>query len=142
MPTFCIESGCGKRATYNLKGETMSTIDDSVGKLARVYDSATDTWVPLIGAPAPHEHTTASSMTVAGNASISGSASITGNASVTGDLTVTGLFSVNEIIESIPTLSIVSGSVSVNFATANNYYVSSFLHQISFLDLFLIEDIP
>jgi hypothetical protein len=103
----------------------MSTIDDSVGKLARVYDSATDTWVPLIGAPAPHEHTTASSMTVAGNASISGSASITGNASVTGDFTVTGLFSVNEIIESIPTLSIVSGSVSVNFATANNFYVSS-----------------
>jgi hypothetical protein len=97
----------------------MSTIDDSVGKLARVYDSATDTWVPLIGAPAPHEHTTASSMTVAGNASISGSASITG------DLSVTGLFSVNEIIESIPTLSIVSGSVSVNFATANNFYVSS-----------------
>jgi len=34
----------------------MSTIDDSVGKLARVYDSATDTWVPLIGAPAPHTH--------------------------------------------------------------------------------------
>jgi hypothetical protein len=103
----------------------MSTIDDSVGKLARVYDSATDTWVPLIGAPAPHEHTTASSMTVAGNASISGSASITGNASVTGDLTVTGLFSVNEIIESIPSVSLVSGSVSVNFVTANNYYVPS-----------------
>jgi hypothetical protein len=34
----------------------MSTINDSVGKLARVYDSATDTWVPLIGAPAPHTH--------------------------------------------------------------------------------------
>jgi hypothetical protein len=91
----------------------MSTIDDSVGKLARVYDSATDTWVPLVGAPAPHEHTTASTLAVSGSAS------------VTGDLTVNGLFSVNEIIESIPTLSIVSGSVSVNFATANNYYVSS-----------------
>ena len=103
----------------------MSTIDDSVGKLARVYDSATDTWLPLIGAPAPHEHTTASSMTVAGNTSISGSASITGNASVAGDLTVTGLFSVNEIIESIPNLSLVSGSVSVNFVTANNYYIPS-----------------
>jgi hypothetical protein len=97
----------------------MSTIDDSVGKLARVYDSATNTWVPLIGAPAPHEHTTASSMTVAGNTSISGSAS------VTGDLSVTGLFSVNEIIESIPSVSLVSGSVSVNFSTANNYYVPS-----------------
>lgn len=34
----------------------MSTINDSVGRLARVYDSATDTWVPLIGAPAPHTH--------------------------------------------------------------------------------------
>jgi hypothetical protein len=97
----------------------MSTIDDSVGKLARVYDSATDTWLPLIGAPAPHEHTTASSLAV------SGSSSFTGNSTFTGDVTVSGLFSVNEIIESIPTLSIVSGSVSVNFATANNFYVSS-----------------
>jgi hypothetical protein len=97
----------------------MSTIDDSVGKLARVYDSATDTWVPLIGAPAPHEHTTASSLAV------SGSSSFTGNSTFSGDVTVNGLFSVNEIIESIPTLSIVSGSVSVDFATANNYYVSS-----------------
>ncbi len=97
----------------------MSTIDDSVGKLARVYDSATDTWLPLIGAPAPHEHTTASSLAV------SGSSSFTGNSTFTGAVTVSGLFSVNEIIESIPTLSIVSGSVSVNFATANNFYVSS-----------------
>ena len=97
----------------------MSTIDDSVGKLARVYDSATDTWVPLIGAPAPHEHTTASSL------SVSGSTSFTGNSTFAGDVTVSGLFSVNEIIESIPTLSIVSGSVSVNFATANNFYISS-----------------
>jgi hypothetical protein len=103
----------------------MSTIDDSVGKLARVYDSATDTWVPLIGAPAPHEHTTASTLAVSGSASVGTNLSVSGSASFTGDLEVTGLFSVNEIIESIPTLSIVSGSVSVNFATANNYYVSS-----------------
>jgi hypothetical protein len=31
----------------------------------------------------------------------------------------------DEIIESIPTVSLVSGSVSVDFATANNFYVSS-----------------
>ena len=103
----------------------MSTIDDSVGKLARVYDSATDTWVPLIGAPAPHEHTTASTLAVSGSASVGTNLSVSGSASVIGDLSVTGLFSVNEIIEAIPNLSLVSGSVSVNFTTANNYYVPS-----------------
>lgn len=34
----------------------MSNIDDTVGKLARVYDSATDTWIPLSGVPVPHLH--------------------------------------------------------------------------------------
>jgi hypothetical protein len=39
----------------------MATIDDTVGKLARVYDSATDTWIPLVGSPAPHVHNVSSS---------------------------------------------------------------------------------
>jgi hypothetical protein len=34
----------------------MAIIDDTVGKLARVYDSATDTWIPLVGSPVPHVH--------------------------------------------------------------------------------------
>lgn len=34
----------------------MSNIDDTVGKLARVYDSQTDTWIPLSGVPVPHIH--------------------------------------------------------------------------------------
>jgi hypothetical protein len=34
----------------------MASVNDSIGKLARVYDSSTDTWIPLIGAPAPHTH--------------------------------------------------------------------------------------
>jgi hypothetical protein len=34
----------------------MSTIDDSNPKLARVYDSAEDKWVPLMGVPSPHAH--------------------------------------------------------------------------------------
>jgi hypothetical protein len=39
----------------------MAIIDDTVGKLARVYDSATDTWIPLVGSPAPHVHNVLSS---------------------------------------------------------------------------------
>jgi hypothetical protein len=103
----------------------MSTIDDSVGKLARVYDSATDTWVPLIGAPAPHEHTTASSLAVSGSATVGSTLSVSSSANFSGDVSVTGLFSVNEIIESIPTVAITSGSASLNFATANSFYIAS-----------------
>ncbi len=39
----------------------MATIDDTVGKLARVYDSQTDTWIPLVGSPVPHVHNVSSS---------------------------------------------------------------------------------
>jgi hypothetical protein len=39
----------------------MAIIDDTVGKLARVYDSQTDTWIPLIGSPTPHVHNISSS---------------------------------------------------------------------------------
>lgn len=34
----------------------MPTIDDSEPKLARIYDSVTDTWKPLMGVPSPHSH--------------------------------------------------------------------------------------
>jgi hypothetical protein len=34
----------------------MASVNDNIGKLARVYDSSTDTWIPLVGAPSPHTH--------------------------------------------------------------------------------------
>jgi hypothetical protein len=34
----------------------MPTIDDSNPALARIYDSAQDKWVPLMGVPSPHSH--------------------------------------------------------------------------------------
>lgn len=34
----------------------MPTIDDSTPKLARIYDSSTDEWIPLMGVPSPHSH--------------------------------------------------------------------------------------
>jgi hypothetical protein len=34
----------------------MPTVDDNNPKLARIYDSALDKWVPLMGVPSPHSH--------------------------------------------------------------------------------------
>lgn len=32
------------------------TINDNTPRLARVYDSASEEWVPLAGVPSPHQH--------------------------------------------------------------------------------------
>ena len=42
----------------------MPTIDDSDPKLARVYDSTTDKWLPLMGVPSPHSHNMSSGSVV------------------------------------------------------------------------------
>jgi hypothetical protein len=34
----------------------MPTVDDNNPKLARIYDSSLDKWVPLMGVPSPHSH--------------------------------------------------------------------------------------
>lgn len=42
----------------------MPDINDSEPKLARIYDSASDEWVPLMGVPSPHSHSLSSGSAV------------------------------------------------------------------------------
>jgi len=42
----------------------MPSINDNQPKLARIYDSVSDTWNPLMGVPSPHSHNLSSGSAV------------------------------------------------------------------------------
>lgn len=113
----------------------MSAIDDTVGKLARVYDSQTDTWVPLVGSPAPHLHEIKDAPDVNITEpllnndilkySTSASAFINTSSTELETLTVSGKADFSELVETIVDVSISSGSVTTNFNDGNIFYIDT-----------------
>jgi hypothetical protein len=133
----------------------MATIDDTVGKLARVYDSATDTWIPLVGSPVPHVHNLSTSPDVditeplADNEILQYSTSASAfvntdsptfdvatidtanidSVNVTtinaSEISVTGLMTVEEITERVDILTLVSNSASPSFDDGNIFYIET-----------------
>jgi hypothetical protein len=123
----------------------MAIIDDTVGKLARVYDSQTDTWIPLVGSPAPHVHNVSSSPDVditeplADNEILQYSTSasafvntdspefssfVSSSGSIT-SLYVSGSLSVEELVEKVEVLTLVSNSASPSFDNGNIFYIGT-----------------
>jgi hypothetical protein len=122
----------------------MATTDDTQGKLARVYDQATDTWFPLLGLAQPHTHTAdglsdVAITSVANNDILSYSSSAsafvnTASATLTSamitDATITnitssGLISATELTEVVVDATISSGSLTANFTDGNIFYISA-----------------
>ena len=127
----------------------MATTDDTQGKLARVYDQATDTWFPLLGLAQPHTHTAdglsdVAVTSVANNDILAYSSSasafintasptfvntvitnaIITDATVT-NITASGTTSVAELTETIVNGTISSGSLTANFTDGNIFYISA-----------------